>query len=527
MIARDFVSLPGSVRSKLTGVEVIGPVAPDERLEVTLILRRRAELPADLVHGPDIISRDQLARGHGADPADTALVHEIMAGSGLDVLETDLGSRRVRVAGRAALLVNLFGTELTVVESADAVGGTVRHRARSGELRIPEALAGIVVAVLGLDDRPQSRVRSRILRVGEQERAAAGITPHLPPDLGGVYGFPPNMDGDGTRLAIIQLGGGFGPADLRVYFPELGIPVPDVRAVGLHGVTNSPTGDPTSADGEVLLDIEVAGALAPGAEQIVYFAANTDRGFVEAVSAAVHAAPTPTAISISWGGPEDQWTAQARQAIDQIFSDAAALGVTVCVAAGDRGGNDGLPDGGAHVDFPASSPHALGCGGTRLVTGASGTATAETVWNAAGNASGGGVSDVFALPSFQTTAGVPGRVRGGMGRGVPDVAANADPQTGYVILVDGEWLVSGGTSAVAPLWAALSCCLAQAVNRPLGLIHTQLYAGVRSGRVQPGFRDITVGNNGAYHAKPGWDACTGLGVPNGVALLKALTGNQP
>lgn len=526
MTVRDFVSLPGSARTELTGTTVIAPVDPAEYLEVTLILRRRAELPAGLVQGPDTISRDQLARGYGADPADTALVHEIMAASGLEVLETDLGSRRLRVAGRAWLVANLFGTDLTVVDNADPVGRVVRHRARSGELRIAKALAGIVIAVLGLDDRPQSRAHSHLLRVGGHEREAAGTTPYLPLDLGGVYEFPPNMDGHGTRLAIIELGGGFHPADLRSYFSELALPVPDVRTVGLHGVANSPTGDPMSADLQVALDIEIAGALAPGAEQTVYFASNTDRGFFEAVSAAVHGKPTPTAISISWGAPENQWTAQALAAIDDVLADAAALGVTVCVAAGDRSGN-GEPDDHEHVDFPASSPHALSCGGTRLKTGAGGTATTETVWNAAGNASGGGVSDVFALPAFQTAAGVPARTGGGAGRGVPDVAADADPETGYLIFTDGEWLVSGGTSAVAPLWAALVCCLAQARNGPLGLIHTHLYSGIRQGRAQPGFRDITVGNNGAYRAGPGWDACTGLGVPNGVALLQALAGNQP
>lgn len=527
VIARDFVSLPGSARTELTRARVIGPIPPDERLEVTLILRRRAELPAELVDGPDIVSRDQLARGHGADPSESTLVHEIMAGAGLEVLETDLGSRRIRVTGRAALLANLFGTELSMVESTDATGSAVRHRARSGGLHIPKVLAGIVVAVLGLDDRPQSRAYSHIARVDTREYEAAGLMPYRPPDLGVVYEFPPEADGDGTRLAIIEFGGGFDVADLRAYFAELGMPVPGVRAVGLHGATNSPTGDPTSADGEVLLDIEVAGALAPGAEQIVYFAANTERGFVEAMSAAVHASTTPTAISVSWGAPEDQWTPQALEAIDQICLDAAALGVTVCVAAGDRGSEDGEPDGRVHVDFPASSPHALSCGGTRLETGASPAATTETVWNAAGMASGGGVSEVFALPPFQAAAGVPPRPGGGAGRGVPDVAADADPRTGYVIRADGEWLVSGGTSAAAPLWAALVCRLAQAMNRPLGLIHTHLYAEVRGGRVQPGFRDITVGGSGGYHAGPGWDACSGLGVPNGVQLLKALTGDQP
>jgi kumamolisin len=210
--------------------------------------------------------------------------------------------------------------------------------------------------------------------------------------------------------------------------------------------------------------------------------------------------------------------------MDQAFADAAALGVTVCVASGDNGSTDGQSDSAQHVDFPASSPHALACGGTRLEATPPTTITAETVWNTAGGGStGGGVSDAFPPPAFQSAAGVPTRAGGGTGRGVPDVAGNADPATGYRILVDGQESVIGGTSAVAPLWAALLCRLAQSAGRRFGLVHTQLYGGVKPGTVQPGFRDITTGTNGAYSAAGGWDACTGLGSPDGTALLHALT----
>ncbi|MGH9059877.1 MAG: peptidase S53, partial [Acidimicrobiales bacterium] len=151
---------------------------------------------------------------------------------------------------------------------------------------------------------------------------------------------------------------------------------------------------------------------------------------------------------------------------------------------------------------------------------ATGAVSEESVWNggSGGGATGGGVSDVFPRPHWQASAGVPGS-----GRGVPDVAADADPGTGYQVLVDGSRLVIGGTSAVAPLWAALLCRLAQSAGRRFGLVHTQLYGGVKPGTVQPGFRDITSGTNGAYSATGGWDACTGLGSPDGTALLKALT----
>jgi kumamolisin len=263
----------------------------------------------------------------------------------------------------------------------------------------------------------------------------------------------------------------------------------------------------------VLLDIEVVGALAPKAAISVYFAPNTDAGFVDAVSEAVHADPAPVAISISWGQSEDDWTAQSRTALDSVFVDAVQLGIVVTVAAGDNGSADGATDGSDHCDFPASSPNVIGCGGTTL------SGSTETVWNdGAGNgATGGGVSDAFPRPQRQAAVGVPGS-----GRGVPDVAGNADPDTGYQVLVDGSSEVIGGTSAVAPLWAALVARLAQATGGPLHGFADAIYAGAAQGISPAGFRDVTSGSNGGYSAGPGWDACTGLGSPDGTALLQRL-----
>jgi kumamolisin len=287
---------------------------------------------------------------------------------------------------------------------------------------------------------------------------------------------------------------------------------------------NQPGQDPNGADGEVLLDIEVVGALAPGAHIVVYFAPNTDAGFVDAVTTAAHATPTPDAISISWGQSEDAWTAPSRTAMDSAFVDAVAMGATVTAAAGDNGSGDNGGDGSPHVDFPASSPHALGCGGTAL-HGSGTTIASETVWNngSAGGATGGGVSDAFPLPTWLGAVGVPADPAGASGRGVPDVAGNADPQTGYQVRVDGTDMVIGGTSAVAPLWAALIARLVQATGTPTGLLQPKLYAGATASSTTSGFRDITSGNNGAYAARPGWDACTGLGSPNGAALLSILS----
>ncbi|HEX3649775.1 MAG TPA: S53 family peptidase [Pseudonocardiaceae bacterium] len=508
------VPLPGSARPSLTD-EASPLVDPDERVEFTVVLRRRADLPGDLVETMDTVSRDELGDRFGADPADIAAVRAVLAAGGVTVTGEHPGSRRLIAAGPAASVSTLFGTELRRASSVDPTSrATVTHRARSGQLHVPSALDGIVVAVLGLDDRPQVRAH---VRAHADPEARAGFDV---PTLGTVYGFPTGTDGTGQVAAIVEFGGGFGQDDLDAFFGGLSIAPPSVTAVGVDGGQNVAGQDPNGADGEVLLDIEVIGALAPKATVKVYFAPNSDQGFVDAVSTAVHASPTPAVVSISWGQSEDQWTEQARTALDQVFADAAALGVTVCAASGDNGSEDAETDGQQHVDYPSSSQYVLGCGGTRL-TAANGAATAETVWNdgQGGGATGGGVSDVFPVPSWQADAGVPARVGGGVGRGVPDVSGNADPNTGYNIRVDGKALVIGGTSAVAPLWSALVCRLTQALDRRLGLLQPVLYGSAAAGRTASGFRDITEGNNGAYQAGPGWDACTGLGVPIGSDLL--------
>ena len=523
----QLVPLPGSERTAAAKGRPTGPLAGSARIEVTLVLRRRAPLPQALVEGPDTVVRSDLAERYGADPADIELVRTVLSGNGIQVTDVDPGSRRVKAAGTADQMAAAFGTRLSMAVSPDPTNGApVEHRHREGILQLPAELLDVVTAVLGLDTRPQARANLRIS--GRGSAAAAQQTSYTPVQLGEIYRFPAGTDGSGQTLAIIELGGGFSSTDLDTYFGSLGVTPPTTTAVGVDGGSNVPGKDPQGADGEVLLDIEVAGALAPGAAQVVYFSPNTDQGFIDAVSTAIHADPTPAAVSISWGGPESSWTKQAMTAFDDALSDAGALGVTVCVASGDNGSSDRVADGKPHTDFPASSPHVLACGGTSLQADpSSGTVTSEEVWNdgSQGGATGGGVSSEFTLPSWQVNAGVP-KLKKKSGRGVPDVAAVADPETGYQVYVDGQAVVYGGTSAVAPLWAALTCRLVQALGRPLGLLQPLLYAGVAPGRTTPGFRDITSGNNGAYQAVPGWDACTGLGSPDGTALLAALQADQ-
>jgi kumamolisin len=549
MPQHELVPLPGSERTALHAGADTGPADMSERAELTLVLRRRA--PAEL----------------GAAAGDVERVTSVLSGLGLNVTSVHPASRRVMVAGTIGELTEAFGTSVRMAQT-----GGVTHRYREGALYLPQSLGGIVEAVLGIDDRPQARPH---FRPAAAAAAAAAAQPrsYSPAQVASIYQFPTGFDGTGQTVAVLEFGGGFATSDLSTYFGGLGIPVPSISAVSVDNAQNQPGSDPQGADVEVALDIDVIGAAAPGATQLVYFAPNSDRGFFDAVSDAAHATPAPIAISISWGQSEDQWTAQGRTALDNAIADACTLGITVTVAAGDNGSSDGAKDGSVHCDFPASSPHALACGGTRLE--ASGDAIAsETVWNdgAGGGAGGGGVSDIYPVPAWQETAGVPpiastapapvggtaaaggtpaeeearrrrhpGSGSGGAGgtgtgpgsgggsgpgggRGVPDVAGNADPQTGYQLMSGGKAQVVGGTSAVAPLWAALIARLAQATGTRFGLIQPALYAGITPGSEVAGFNDIVTGSNGAYSAGPGWDACTGLGSPAGPALLTRLKG---
>ena len=512
--------LKGSERAVLPGARILRASDPAERLEVTVVVRRRAQ-PAFAARVARLdssdqsavfSSRDEFAKQHGANAADMAAVGAFAKAHGLSVVEEQPARRTLLLSGTVAQFSDAFAVQLHHMEHAE---GT--YRGRTGVIEVPATLAGIIEAVLGLDNRAQAnthfRVRNRIADVNARGTQAAAS--YTPTQLASLYGFPDGT-GEGQCVAVIELGGGYRPQDLKVYFGGLGVGSPTITAVSVDHGTNTPTGDPNSADGEVMLDVEVVGAIAPKARVVVYFAPNTDAGFLDAVTTAIHdSSNRPSVISISWGGPEARWTAQAMTAMDQAFQEAATLGVTICVASGDNGSSDGISDGGDHVDFPASSPFVLACGGTSLQAGSS--IVSEVVWNnGVGNgASGGGASGFFAKPHWQSglvATKAHGKSLPLSMRGVPDVAADADPATGYIVRVDGTDLVIGGTSAVAPLWAALLARINQIAGKPAGYINPRLYANPQ------GLRDIVQGSNGDYSAAAGWDACTGLGTPNGVAL---------
>jgi kumamolisin len=511
------VEVRGSQKHPMANAQSVGKADPGEHVEVTVLLRRRpgATVPATLgTKKAPPLSIEELESQHGAAPDDIKAVEAFAQSHGLTVVRVNSGQRTVILAGTVGILSQAFATELSMQKTEKGV-----FRTRSGPIYVPEGLGPIVDGVFGLDNRPAASPKFRRLAVGPR----SGGVSYTPTQVAAAYQFPKDADGTGQCIALLELGGGFRQADLQAYFSSLAItPAPNVLAVGVDGGKNAP-GDPNGADGEVMLDIEVAGAIAPRATIAAYFAPNTDRGFIDALLAAMHdKTHRPSVVSISWGSAESGWTQQATNGLNQALQDAGMLGITVCVAAGDGGSSDGAGDGLAHADFPASSPFALACGGTRLEAKGKG-ATAETVWNDGpnGGATGGGVSDVFDLPAWQKDAHVPKSVNPGhrVGRGLPDVAGNADPATGYEVRVDGQVTVYGGTSAVAPLFAALLALLNQKLNRRIGYLNPTLYT---TATIRDAFRDVTQGNNGAYAAGTGWDACTGWGTPNGTKLLTAL-----
>ena len=533
MASRLLVAIPGSKREPIPGATRSGPIGPKESLQLTVVLRPRPLgkklKPLDaLVATGERLTRPQYEARYGADPKDVARVRAFARANGLNVVRIDRSARTVKLAGKAAACGAAFHVDLARYEHQGAT-----YRGRTGPVYIPASLKDIIVSVHGLDNRPHARTHFRLAsggKFGTTRARASTSTSYTPVQIAKIYDFPAGATGKGQAIGIIELGGGFAQSDLDSYFSALGIsPAPSVSAVAVDGGKNQPTGDSSGPDTEVMLDIEVAGAVAPQAKIVVYFAPNSDSGFLDAINQAVGDKQNkPSVISISWGGPESSWTAQSLQSYNSALQAAAAMGVTVCAASGDDGSTDGVTDGLQHVDFPASSPYALACGGTRL-SADGGAMTSEQVWNdlPSNGATGGGVSATFPLPTWQASAHVPPSVNKGAfkGRGLPDVAGDADPETGYQVGVDGTDAVVGGTSAVAPLWAGLIACFNSQLKTSVGFLSPNLYQqiAIKAGT----FRDITSGNNGSYKAGSGWDACTGWGSPNGTAILQALIATTP
>ncbi len=556
---KDYHVVPGSERTAPTGARIVAEVDPKQLLTITVRIRRpvdndqlRSEALALSQRAPGerrYLTRTEFAAKHGADEADLAKVAAFAHEHGLIVADSSRAKRLVKLSGTIEALSNAFKIKMHRYAHANT-----SYRGRIGPICVPVDLAQIVVGVQGFDNRPVARPHYRHRKKAIVTQRAAPATAQensfSPLEIANLYAFPEGLDGKGECIALIEFndlntttnvvtGGGFSESDLQAFFSNLKLPTPQVVVVSVDGGANKPGPNPNS-DAEVTLDLEVAGAIASGAKFAIYFAPNTAQGFIDAVTRAIHDAENaPSVVSISWGSSEDSLPQQFLDNLESVLQDAATLGVTVCCAAGDYGSPnmptndpnnpwDGLP----HVDFPASSPFALACGGTKLLGSANGIVS-EQVWNegAQAGAGGGGVSNKFARPEYQASLNIPTSPKGNNGRGLPDVSANADPETGYQVFLSGHPGVIGGTSAVAPLWAGLLARINQGLVKKgksrVGFLNPLLYeSSIAKGGV---FADIVSGNNdntgtlgGRYTAGPGWDPASGLGSPNGATLLSAL-----
>ncbi|WP_444547917.1 S53 family peptidase [Candidatus Magnetomonas plexicatena] len=434
------------------------------------------------------------------------------------MVETSTIKRSVYVSGTAAKFSKAFETKIEQYEHEE---GT--YRDRTGPLTVPAELADIVEGVFGIDNRPMVRQRYQYSQqTPVVDFKPRGLSPFTPPQLANLYNFPTGLDGTGQCIGIIAHTGGFKMSDINTYFSNLGLPVPSIKVAS--GINNTSSLNVP----ELTLDIEIAAAIAPKAKIVVYIADNGFAAdFLNIIQKAIHdTVNNPSIISISWAGAESGWSDQLKTSCNTEFKIAAHLGKTVLCAAGDKGSRAGQIDGKSHACFPASSPYVTACGGTTLSVN-NNTITNEVVWNnnLFTEATGGGVSDFFPVPTYQNSIKIPS-VNPNLpydsphyGRCIPDVAADADPNPGYSVYIDGQNKNIGGTSAVAPLWAGLIALINQGLGKNVGFLNPKIY----SPSLHPGcFRDITVGDNGGYIAKQGWDACTGWGSPNGAKLLAAL-----
>lgn len=511
----NYKAMSGSTRREFPGTDS-GKPAATERVDIIFQLRPAQNLfHVARIDREQIGNRAEMQARFSATDEDIQLVIDFANQRDLWIDRIDAKKRLVFAHGSVRDVEHAFKVSLRLKRKD---GHT--YRIRFGAICLPEILHDVVVGVFGMDERPQARAHIERCRVHRNSR-------HKPnafdaKRLAEIYDFP-RADGEGQTVAIIELGGGFFMPDLVVFFNAVGLPVPDIHIVSVDGGKNRPFLD-EGADGEVALDIQVCGAAAPKAKQVIYFAPNTDSGFLQAILAAIHDEKhKPSVISISWGLSESGWTEQMMTAMNTAFEAAAALGISVFAAAGDDGVRDSETDGLPHVDFPASSPGVTGCGGTTLLYGEG--IRRERVWNAGVNsAGGGGISGFFDRPPYQKAISMqnaPGTDK--PGRGVPDVSAVADPNTGYAIFVRGSWNIFGGTSAVAPLMAGLVCRINQLLQGQIGFLNRFAY---RAG-AEKCFFDVVDGDNSSenvpgYFASAGWDAASGFGVPIGNALLKFI-----
>jgi kumamolisin len=528
----------GSERKPLPGAVATGRANAHATITVSLKLRRKKALPKVTGRPAVTLTRQQLADEFGAAQTDIDAVVRTFAPFGLKAIEANPATRTVKLSGPVAAMEQAFQVKLFNYSHPRG-----DYRGRVGAVSVPAAVKDVVQGVFGLDSRRVARDR-RELAQAKQRRHMMSVPSawYVPAELATHYDFPAG-DGGGQTVALLEFGGGYFSSDLAGFCQLANIaPPPTVTAISTDG---TPTDAKDGAEGEVMLDIEVIAGVCPKAGIAVYFAQFTEQGWITAIDAAVHDQTNdPGVLSASWGEAEDIdiWTTSAMNQVNDTLQEAALVGMTICIAAGDDGSSDAVLDGQAHVDFPASSPYVLAVGGTTIPV--KGGSTPDVVWKEGdglrsdnGGSTGGGVSTVFARPDWQAGIAIePINAGAILGRCMPDLAANADWNASpYLLYVDGAAQPNGGTSAASPLVAALIALINAAQGRRVGYLTPVLYQANpgTSGTVgAAGCVDVQSGDNitatvGGFVAGAGYDACSGWGTPNGQALAQTLAGVLP
>ncbi len=538
-IPSHYRALERSHRQPRAGARMIGPADAKELITVSIRVRRRPDAPAlpdpsELAATPrgekQYLSREDFAAHFGAAQEDLDKISAFAREQGLEVVESSVPRRTVVLRGSTAQVSKAFAVDLNMYQTPEET-----YRGREGEVHAPEDLAGIIEGVFGLDNRQMARPLHRRTDIRSADLPPTQATvPLTPPQVAQLYGFPVSPNASGQTIGLLEFGGGYKLSDVQLFCNSVHAPTPSITAIGVDGSTNNPGTDDSTV--ETLLDIDVASTAAPGAKIAVYFAPWSEQGWVDVVTKAVHdTVNKPSVISISWGWPELEtngftWSQAAINAVSQTFQEAAALGITVFAASGDHGSDCGLNDHKAHVLYPGSDPYITSCGGTSI-SNVSGANFTEHTWNDNDGTwlTGGGISDVFPVPVWQNWANIPASANNPQhrGRGIPDIAGNADGASGYQLFLNGQNIGAvGGTSATAPLYAALTALINAGMGEPIGYLNPNLYAlpyAYVYSDINDGISNARGGAPG-YKSGPAWDACTGLGRVNGTALENALWG---
>lgn len=516
-------------------------VSPESSLEVSIMLKPKAsELRiertlARISSGRQSPLTDaEMAANFSPSQSALTSLNKFASENGLQVKDTNLSSGKVTLAGTTVQFESAFHTKINQYTTPEGM----KFRAPESTLVLPPELNRDVAAVLGLDNRFQAHAnisRKPLFQANPPKIEAdpkykmSAMRPerkgYLPNQVADAYNFPKDSMGEGQSVAIIQLGGGMDRADNSIYYQKHGLKEPKINIIEVGEAKSSPG---HAFDSEVMLDSQVIGAVAPEATQNIVFGTNSEQGFVDAISRATFpekGEKPNSVISISWGQYEDGWTKEGLSSMHEAFKKAALKGISIFASAGDDGARDRVSNGKFNAHYPASDPYVTAVGGTRLITDENGKRLDEIVWNnqTRNEIGGGGVSEIFPPQDFQKDVKVPPNANTGRsGRGFPDIAGNSDPRTGYIIRTHGVEELTGGTSAAAPLYAALMLRINGAMDKPFtGSLNHWLYQNKDAGF----FNDITVGDIGPYKAGPGWDATTGLGSINGSKMLEVMKAN--